>query len=234
MRRASRRPYVLVNMAMTADGKIATVNHAVESFSSKRDQTNLLRLRATADAVMCGAATGSALGVTLDSGGPQYRRMRLRRGLAESPLRVIVSGHLRLRQDADIFRSPGGPLLILTCNRAPERRMKALKKLATCVVRLGEDRVDLHAAMRWLHTQWNVRRMVCEGGGELNDAMIRAGLVDELHLTVCPVLFGGRDSPTIADGCGVPALSLASPWQLHRWRRIGDEFFLVFRAGTRP
>src|SRR5690606_2858221 len=74
------RPFVLVNMAMTADGKIASANRAIESFSSDRDQRHLLDLRATADAVLCGARTGNASGVTMGVGGPHFRRLRMARG----------------------------------------------------------------------------------------------------------------------------------------------------------
>ena len=61
----SARPFVLINMAMTADGRIATANRAVSSFGSERDHEHLLELRATADAVMCGARTVESSVVTL-------------------------------------------------------------------------------------------------------------------------------------------------------------------------
>lgn len=72
--------------------------------------------------------------------------------------------------------------------------------------------------------------MVCEGGADLNDAMFRAGLVDELRLTVCPVVVGGRTAPTIADGVGVARLAAATRLTLAHRRRIGDELFLTFRV----
>ena len=85
-------PFVLVNMAMSADGKIATANRAVATFSSARDHTHLYELRATADAVMSGARTVDLNNYTLGSGPERFRKLRLRRGLAECHLRVIVSG----------------------------------------------------------------------------------------------------------------------------------------------
>ena len=59
-----------------------------------------------------------------------------------------------------------------------------------------------------------MKRLLCEGGGELNDALFRAGLVDEIHLTICPKIFGGRTAPTIADGLGCPRLSGAAAVQI--------------------
>lgn len=227
------RPFVLVNMAMTADGKIASANRAIESFSSDRDQRHLLDLRATADAVLCGARTGNASGVTMGVGGPHFRRLRMARGLAETHLRVIVSGQAHLHDDAEVFRSPTPPVVVFVSRAAPVRRVRRLQKLASEVVVMGEDRVDLAAALRWLWRFRGVKRLVCEGGGELNDAMFRAGLVDEVHLTLCPKLLGGRDAPTIADGIGVPALAMATRLELIRARRAGDELFLTYRVTRR-
>ena len=76
-------PFVFINMAITADGKIATANRAVSSFGSKRDKEHLFELRATADAVMCGAGTVNSGPINLGPGAPKYHRMRTRRGLAE-------------------------------------------------------------------------------------------------------------------------------------------------------
>ena len=79
-------------MAMTADGKIATANRVIHSFGSARDLEHLYELRATADAVMCGARTVEISQSILGTGGEKFRRRRLKRGLAEYNLRVIVSG----------------------------------------------------------------------------------------------------------------------------------------------
>ena len=73
-----------------------------------------------------------------------------------------------------------------------------------------------------------MKRLLCEGGGELNDALFRAGLVDELHLTICPLIFGGRDAPTIAGGIGVSKLEQSARLKLKSWKRRGHELFLVY------
>ena len=82
----------------------------------------------------------------------------------------------------------------------------------------------------WLGKNWNVQRLLCEGGGELNGALFRAGLVNELHLTICPKIFGGRNAPTIADGTGVRNLAGATRLKLKSMKRVGDELFLVYDA----
>jgi riboflavin biosynthesis pyrimidine reductase len=84
--------------------------------------------------------------------------------------------------------------------------------------------------LRWLSRRWGVKRLLCEGGGELNDALFRAGLVNELHLTVCPRIFGGHRAPTIADGFGVSRLAQATQLELQSARSHGGEMFLVYRV----
>jgi 2,5-diamino-6-(ribosylamino)-4(3H)-pyrimidinone 5'-phosphate reductase len=74
-----------------------------------------------------------------------------------------------------------------------------------------------------------VKRLLCEGGGEVNGALFKAGLVDEVHLTMCPLIFGGRDAPTLADGAGVEHLAQAARLRLVSMKRYDDGSFLVYR-----
>ncbi|MSU40585.1 MAG: hypothetical protein EXS28_02580 [Pedosphaera sp.] len=231
-RQQPHRPFVLVNMAMTADGKIATANRAVASFGSTRDHEHLLQLRATADAVLCGARTADLNPVQLGPGAARFRRLRLRRGLAEFNLRVIVTGNGTLAPDAEVFAHRFSPLLILTTHRARAPRLKRLRALADAVKVCGREQLDWPRALHWLHEKWGVRRLLCEGGGELNSALFAAGLVDELHLTLCPFVCGGKQAPTIADGAGVLHLAAAAQFNLVSRRRVGDELYLVYRAGS--
>lgn len=216
-------------MAMSADGKIATANRAVGSFTSARDHEHLYQLRATADAVMSGARTMDLNDYTLGAGGERFRKLRLRRGLAEFGLRVIVSGSGTVRADAEIFRHRFSPILVLVSERASAAAVERLRAVADVVKVVGKAEVDFAAALKWLRREWNVKRLLCEGGGELNDALFRAGLVDELHLTIASRIIGGREAPTIADGVGFPHLADAFGLRLHSMKRVGDEVFCIFR-----
>jgi len=215
-------------MAITADGKIATANRKVSSFGSKRDQEHLYELRATADAIMCGAGTVNAGPVTLGPGAAKFRKMRAQRGLAEYNVRIIASGSGNVNPDAEIFKKKFSPVLILTSDRAGEEKIKPLRELATEIKSFGAREVDFHKALQWLREKWKVKRLLCEGGGELDDALFRAGLVNELHLTICPKIFGGRKAPTIAEGDGVPKLANAAQLKLKSMERIGEELFVVY------
>jgi riboflavin-specific deaminase-like protein len=230
MKPSTPSPFILVNMAMTADGKIATSNRVVSSFGSRHDRDHLLRLRATSDAVMAGARTVDLNRVNLGPGPAEYRRLRLRRGLAEYNLRVIVSRSGTVNPNAEVFQRKFSPTIVLTTRRATAGSLKKLRAVASEVKICGAREVNFHRAMCWLRARWGIRRLLCEGGGEVNDALFRAGLVNELHLTVCPMIFGGRAAPTIADGLGASALARVARLELKSARRRGDEMFFVYRV----
>jgi riboflavin-specific deaminase-like protein len=155
--------------------------------------------------------------------------MRRRHGLAEYNIRVIVSGSGSIDPKSDIFKKRHSPLVVLTSERISKRRLQTLQDLGAHVKTFGEREINFRAALAWLRKQWNVKRLLCEGGGEVNGAIFRAGLVDELHMTICPYIFGGQDAPTPSDGKGIARLKDAFQMRLRSMKRIDDELFLVFR-----
>jgi riboflavin-specific deaminase-like protein len=224
----AKLPFVFVNMAMTADGKIATANRAVHSFGSPRDLAHLYELRSTADAVMCGARTIEISESILGNGGEKFRKLRLKRGLAEYNLRIIVTGSGSINPAAEIFQERFSPIIVLTTEHASPKKLKQLRHLADEVKICGQSEINFRSTLLWLRTKWNVNRLLCEGGGELNDALFRAGLVDEINLTICPKIFGGRNAPTIAEGQGFSQLADSEKFELTSINRKKGELFTVF------
>jgi riboflavin-specific deaminase-like protein len=215
------RPHVSINMAMTADGKIASANREVTSFGSRADHAHLLALRDKTDAILTGAGTLNAQPKVTLGPGPRCK--------ANPPLRVIASGSGKVNLRHKIFRSKGAPVLVLTTEEISPTRLKNLKAAANAVEICGTEAISFKRALDWLGKKWGVKRLLSEGGGQLNDSLFRAGMVDEVHLTVCPRLFGGRDAPTIADGLGFAQLKNAAQFTLKSSKQVGDELFLVLR-----
>ena len=227
------RPFVFVNVAMSADGKIATANRAVHSFGSPRDLAHLYELRATSDAVMCGAGTLAADTIHLGPGGARYERRRLRAGLARFNLRVVVSGSGSLAPDNPVFSRRFSPVIVITTARAGQRRIAEWSAVADTVLIGGQRAIDFPRVLAWLRTQRGVRRLACEGGGELNAALLAADVVQEVHLTLCPWIFGGRDAPGLAGSAGFRRLAAAHALRLRSFRRVKNEAFCIFTVVPR-
>jgi riboflavin-specific deaminase-like protein len=213
---------------MTADGKIAFAHKDFVPFGSERDREHMMELRATADAVICGATTIDVTETILGTGGDKYRKQRLKNGLAEFPLRVIASGSVSIDLNANIFKKRFSPIIILTTEQISKSKLKSLRAVAEVEI-FGKREIDFRAAFRWLREKWKIRKLLCEGGGEIHGALIRADLLDELHLTVCPTIFGGRNTPTIADGENVQHLIEARLFKLKSFKLFGDEIFTIWR-----
>jgi riboflavin biosynthesis pyrimidine reductase len=99
---------------------------------------------------------------------------------------------------------------------------------AANLIRLQGDQVDLVDALRWMRTEIDIRSLLCEGGPTINDQLIRAGLADELFLTLAPKLKGGRTISTIMTGEGFPP-DTSLPLTLISVYRDDDELYLRYR-----
>jgi len=224
----SDRPYVLLNMSMSADGKIASANRAINHFSSERDHENLYRLRATADAILNGARTVDTAPIMMDTGPDKFRRQRTRNGLVAHAIRIIATGSGSLNTNAEVFSHRFSPIIVLTTTRCPKNKLTRLQEAADAVIVAGDDELDFPTALAQLRNEWSVNRLLCEGGGALNDALFRADLVDEVNLTICPVVIGGREAPSISDGIGIAHLADARQFDLHKRRLLDGEQYLTY------
>ncbi len=213
------RPFVTANFAVTADGRISTRKFTPSDFSSKRDKRRLVDIRAGCDAVLVGARTLASDTMTLGIPGVRGKR---------PPLRVIVSNSGRISPKLRVFSAPGSPILIFTTSRMPESTRKALLIFGDIFVH-PTPTVDLALALAILRIEYGVKRLVCEGGGTLLREFAAADLLDELHLTLCPLVFGGSGAPTLT---GVAGKSLPRSTQLRlvEMKRVGDECFTRWRV----
>jgi 5-amino-6-(5-phosphoribosylamino)uracil reductase len=225
-------PFVFTNGAVSLDGKLALENRSIIQFSSAQDRRSVFQLRARADAVLCGAETVETFAIDLEAGSAAFRKKRKRSGLAPEPLRILVSQGGNIDPGAKIFHKPVSPVILITTKTAAKQCAAKLRGLAT-VKGFGQEGVDFVRAFRWLHAEWRVERLLCEGGGETNAALIRAGVVDEMHVTVCPLVLCGRKAMTLCDGEGFPSLKVATRLKLKSVKKIRDELFLTYGVLSR-
>jgi 2,5-diamino-6-(ribosylamino)-4(3H)-pyrimidinone 5'-phosphate reductase len=194
------RPYVVVNVAMSADGKLSTRERRQVKISGALDFTRVDRLKAGCDAIMVGIGTVLADDPSLTVKGEKCRQHRKNRGVSEHPVRIVVDSRARIPLDASILHKGEGLRIVAVSRRADPERVAALKAYAT-VVTTGEREVDLAAMMDELGTM-GIQRVMVEGGGELIAGLIRAGLVHEIYTFIGNLVIGGKDAPTLADGAG--------------------------------
>jgi 2,5-diamino-6-(ribosylamino)-4(3H)-pyrimidinone 5'-phosphate reductase len=210
------RPFVTMNMAMTADGKITSVRREEPTFTSRRDKKMMDRYRAEADAVLVGGGTLRADDPPLHLRDPEMRAYRASLGKPPGLLNVVVTASARIDPASRFFTSShAAGRIVATVSRADPARRLALAAVAEVWV-LGEERVDLPALLARLKER-GVERLLVEGGGDLNWGFVRDDLLDELYVTVAPAMLGGRDAPTVCDGEG---LSMADR---RRLRLVGAE-----------
>ena len=193
----------------------------------------MARLRADADAVMIGAATCRADDPTLGVADPRLRARRRREGLPEEPLRCIVTRRGRLDPTLRVFTHPSpAPPIVLLPTRSPAVTLRKLAASAT-VVEAGRSRKGVvpEEAVHILEHRFGVRHLLLEGGGDLHHQWLAAGLVDEIHVTLCPVLLaGGAAAPTLCDGPAFDPGSGIVELELIGSRRGGAELFLHYRV----
>ena len=191
------RPFVFINSAMSADGKISSFEHTQVRISGQADKARVDLLRAESDAVMVGVGTVLADDPSLRVKSASSREARRKRGQPEEPLRVVADSRARTPPFAKIL----GPGCILAATSiASQERLDSLSSKCEIMV-CGKGRVDLVELFSRLFDR-GVKRLMVEGGATLNWSLLNLGLVDELYVYMGAMLIGGENAPTLVDGRG--------------------------------
>jgi 2,5-diamino-6-(ribosylamino)-4(3H)-pyrimidinone 5'-phosphate reductase len=206
------RPYVFINIAMTADGKIDTFERRGAAISSQRDKERVDRLRAEADAVMVGGRTLLDENPKLTVKSADLRAAREARGQPPNPVKVGIASNADLKPASDFLTAGPARIVIFTTQGTSKRQLEFLRARGVEVFVHDTQRVDLPEALHTLK-EIGVDRLMVEGGGTLNFELLRLGLVDELTAYVAPLVFGGESAPTLAAGQGL-VRSAAIPLKL--------------------
>lgn len=214
------RPFVFINVAMTADGKIDTFERQGAAISSPRDKERVDQLRAGADAIMVGGRTLLDEDPKLTVKSETLRLERLARGLSPNPIKVGVVTEANIKADSQFLNTGPAEIVIFTTRRTSKKRLSLLEARHVHVYSSEAEKVDLQNALAVLK-EMGVNRLMVEGGGTLNFELMRLGLVDEVTAYVAPMIFGGASAPTLAAGSGLER-SAAIPLKLMEIEKWDD------------
>ena len=209
---------VTINAAMTLDGKIATAR-GDSAISSKQDLVRVHRLRAGSDAVVVGVAT-----VLADD--PQ---LTVRHVKGKSPARVIVDSRGRTPEDSRLLKTAGKVrTIIAVTEQAPAANIGMMENAgAEVIVVAGKEQVDLKSLFARL-AKMGFRKLLVEGGGELNWSVLSLGLADELIVTVAPRIAGGRLAITLVEGDGFDTVAKGTKLKLSKVERKGNGELVLY------
>lgn len=210
----SDRPYVILNMVMSADGKVV-VEGTEQGIGSKVDQRLMRELRVNADVVLNGASTLRASGTSSRLGDEALEAIRIERGKPRCPIAATLSRSGNLPLDRVFFTARDFPAVVYVSDAVPRDRLAKIEATGRPVVILpaGGEVPAMLASMR---RDLGAEVLLLEGGPTTNAEFWRLGFVDEYFLTLGPVIVAGRDTLTAAEGPtaflrdGLPHLDLVS------------------------
>ncbi len=211
------RPYVILNAAMTLDGKIATKTGNSE-ISGEEDLIRVHKLRKEVDAIMVGINT-----ILADDSRLTVHKIDAK--VKDNPIRIVVDSKARIPLDARVLNEEA-PTIIAIAENAPPGRVEALGEKTELVV-CGKDQVDLHILMKEL-AKMGIKTLMLEGGSTLNYSMLKDGFVDEVRICIAPMIVGGVDAKTLVDGEGFDFMSDAVKLELKKSYKLGRDLILEY------
>lgn len=215
----TKTPYVVMKCAESLDGKIATVTGESQYISGEESRLEVMRMRNKYKGIMIGIGTALADDPMLTCRLPEGGR---------NPVRIICDKSLRLPMESRLVRTAAEiPTIVFCSENADSEKAQALSDRGVTVLRapLKNGELELHFIMKKLG-EMEIDSILLEGGGTLNASMLEAGLVNELHLFIAPLIIGGR-AKTIVEGKGVSHLNDACHFSLKKMEKSGEDVHLM-------
>lgn len=190
--------YVILNAAMSIDGKISTRKND-SAISSKLDLVRVHKLRSTVDGIM--------IGISTVLGDDPMLNVRYSATGTKNPTRIIIDSKARIPLNSRIIESSNKiQTIIAVTHNASSRKIKEIQKKGAQVLVYGNGKVNLRNLFQQLE-KMGLKKIIVEGGGEINWSVLKLGLVNELVVTISPVVIGGRDAKTLVEGKGFTNIS---------------------------
>jgi 5-amino-6-(5-phosphoribosylamino)uracil reductase len=219
------RPQITVILAMTADGKIADRARSPARFGSSIDKSHLEKQIAAVDAVIFGANTLRAYGTTLSITNPDLLTIRAKESRRSQPIQIVCSASGKLDRNYRFFFQPVPRWLLTT--REGAKLWEENKEGFDRLIISSSETINWTEILNDLFIL-GIKKIAVLGGGELVASLLAIDAIDELWLTICPLLFGGNNAPTPVGGIGLTAAQ-AKRLELLAVDRIGEEVFLHYR-----
>ncbi len=226
----NRLPHTTAILAMTADGKIADHQGSAARFGSPNDKMHLEQQVSLVDAVLFGADTLRAYGSALSVSNLKLLQSRLERSQKPQPVQIVVSASGNLDSQWRFFQQ-SVPRWLLTVPSGAEL-WQAKKEFERIII--IHDTHKNNSAINWVSTfirfrKLGLNKLAILGGGELIASILALDLIDELWLTICPIIFGGNNSPTPVGGIGL-LQSQGKKLKLLEVKQIDQEVFLHYQV----
>jgi riboflavin-specific deaminase-like protein len=212
----SDRPYVLINMVMSVDGKVV-IEGTEKGIGSTTDQRLMRELRVNADVVMNGAGTLRASGTSSRLGDEELEKLRLSRDKPRFPIAAVLSRSGDLPYDRLFFTARDFDAVVYLTSSTPPQRV-AQARASGRPVHVLNSADHINEMLRHMRAELNASVVLLEGGPTLNAEFFARHCVDELFVTVGPVIVGGEDTLTAVEGPRgfsleeVRRLDLVSSW----------------------
>ncbi|HIH35343.1 MAG TPA: 2,5-diamino-6-(ribosylamino)-4(3H)-pyrimidinone 5'-phosphate reductase [Methanosphaera sp.] len=212
------KPFILLNSAMTVDGKIATKDSSLK-ISGKEDLIRVHKLRKKYDAIMVGINT-----VIIDD--PKLTIHKIEASVEDNPIRIIIDSKARTPPDALVLNEDAKTIVIVSEN-APAENVKRLEKKCDILV-CGQMQINLKEAMIKLY-EYGIKSILLEGGSTLNFSMLKEGLVDEISICIGSKILGGASSKTFVDGKGFEPDDCVN-LELKNIKKIDNDVVLTYKV----
>ena len=221
------KPYVILNGAMTLDGKIATKT-GNSQISGNEDLLRVHKIRKDVDGIMVGIGT-----VLCDN--PRITTHRVSSNKEDNPIRIVVDNKARTPLNYKVLNDEAKTIIAVSnlCdennknnNIQAVKRAKELSKKAE-IFYSSKDCVDLKELMHYLYDK-GIKTLMLEGGSTLNFSMIKENLIDEIRVSIAPMIVGGKDSKTFFDGEGFDLMKDSVKLNLKNSYKLGNDFIMEY------